>query len=110
MKDYLKDYFVFYRKYVLIPSSIVIAFTVIVLLFIRRLSIETLLNVMFAEGSVFMLLSGIMAMFRLSRMNFKASIGKNRIFIIAYSWFLFSISFTIFVTLYLIHLISRFFI
>lgn len=110
MKDYLKDYFDFYRKYVLIPSSIVILFTVIVLLFIHKLNIETLLNVMFLEGSVFMLLSGIMAMFRLSRMNFKASIGKSRVFIIAYSWFLFSISITIFITLYLIHLVSRFFI
>lgn len=111
MKNYLKAFLGFYIRLVLPMTVNIILITILVLALFQKLSVTNLLNIMFFEGSVIMLSSGIMAIGGLSRKNIPLGLRKNSSATsstIAVSWALFSLSLTIFIVLFSLHFIARF--
>lgn len=117
MSKYLKAFVVFYLRFVFLTCIGIILIDALILFIIRRFSIEIFLNVCFIEATVFMILSGIMAIGRLSRVEIKMDFPflhklstKESEHSIALSWVLFAFSATMFIILFIIHFTSKAFI
>jgi hypothetical protein len=110
----MKNNFKLYLKAILPITLVIIVLTVLILSEIRKLNLTNLLNAMFVEGSIGMLLSAIFSYVRpvrIFRINFSfftyfqrdeeqsLSIGRALMF--------FLISITLFISLFLIHLLAK---
>lgn len=114
MSKYLKSFLMFYLRFIFLTSIAVCLLTLLILLIIRRFSVETFLNLCFIEATAFMVLSGIMAIGVLSRISVKMDFSlfgkinsKEPVYSIALSWVFFSFSATMFIILFIIHFTSK---